>query len=709
MVLALASLAAACSRGPAEPRFRGAPLVLVSIDTLRSDHLPAYGYAGVQTPHLDRFRKDAILFRHAYAHVPLTLPSHVTMLTGLLPFEHGVRDNLGYQLDAGTHPTLARLLKQQGYATGAAVSAWVVRAASGLGEGFDFYDDRIVAPQGADAAGRVQRRGDETVARAEAWLERVKDRPFFLFVHLYEPHAPYEPPEPFKSRYPLAYDGEIATSDAIVGGLLDDLRRLGLYDRSLIAIVSDHGEGLGEHGEDEHGILLYRWALQVPMLLKLPGSARGGSSIAEPAELIDLLPTFVSLLDLPVPSGLSGRSLLTTGSGPRRVYAETYYPRIHLGWSELRSLLDQRHQYIEGAQRELYDIVQDPGERTDLAASQGELLRSRQAELARFPAALSQPRAAQSEEMAKLAALGYLGGAVATPSGPLPDPRASLPALAEVKAGFRLAAAGRDEEAVPILRRVLDHYPSLLDARYALGQALARLGRYAESYDAYREALRTSPSLAGAIGADLVRVCLELGRLSEAEANARVVAVASPAQGHELLARIALARDDLGAAEREARSVSGDAGAELGAAVVLAEVAIRRERYGDAVAVTEQATRMIREQNLLPTPDLEFLRGDALARLGRYDEAAAAFDAEIRGFPGNRKAYTRLAIVYGLQHRTVREVDRLLETMVAARPGRESMEAAARTLESMGDTAGARAWRRRAAARSPVRPAPTAH
>ncbi len=708
MVLALASLAAACSRGPAEPRFRGAPLVLVSIDTLRSDHLPAYGYAGVQTPHLDRFRKDAILFRHAYAHVPLTLPSHVTMLTGLLPFEHGVRDNLGYQLDAKAHPTLARLLKQRGYATGAAVSAWVVRAASGLGEGFDFYDDRIVAPQGADAAGRVQRRGDETVARAEAWLDGVKDRPFFLFVHLYEPHAPYEPPEPFKSRYPLAYDGEIAASDAIVGGLLDRLRRLGLYDRSVIAVVSDHGEGLGEHGEDEHGILLYRWALQVPLLLKLPGSARAGSSIAEPAELIDLVPTLASLLDVPAPPGLRGRSLLSAGPETRRVYAETYYPRIHLGWSELRSPLDERHQYIEGAQRELYDLVGDPAERTDLASTQGELLRSRQKELAQFPAVLSQPRAVQSEEMEKLAALGYLGGAVGATSGPLPDPRASLPALAEVKTGFRLAAAGRDEEAVAVLRRVLDRYPSLLDARYALGQALARLGRYAESYEAYREALRTSPSLAVAIGADLARVCLELGRLPEAEANARVVAVGSPAQGHELLARIALARDDLGAAEREARSVAGDAGAELGAAVVLAEVAIRRERFGDAVAVTDQATRMIREQHLLPVPDLEFLRGDALARLARYDEAAAAFDTEIRSFPGNTKAYTRLAIVYGLQHRTVREVDRLLETMVAARPGRESMEAAARTLESMGDAVGARAWRRRAAALPRTRPAPSA-
>ena len=697
MLLLLGS--AACTRSAQAPHFPGAPLVVVSIDTLRSDHLPAYGYRGVETPNLDRFRKDAILFERAYAQVPLTLPSHVTLFTGLLPFQHGVRDNLGYQLDPVAHPTLARLLRQRGYATGAAVSAWVLRGASGIGDGFDFYDDRIAAPAGgADAAGRVQRRGDETAARAQAWLRGVKDEPFFLFLHLYEPHAPYEPPEPFRSRYPLAYDGEIAASDAFVGGLLDELRRLGLYDRAVIVVLSDHGEGLGEHGEDEHGILLYRWALQVPLLLKLPGSRRAGESVQTPAALVDVMPTLLSLLGVKPEAGLPGRSLLEVAPPPRRIYAETFYPRIHLGWSDLRSLVDERDQYIEGARRELYDVVQDPGERHDLAASQGELLRSREKELAAMPSALKAPGGPRSEELQRLATLGYLGGAVAPGSGPLPDPRASLPVLAEVKSGFRLAAAGRDGEAVAVFHRVLDRYPSLLDARYEMGQALARLGRDQEAYDALREAVRTSPSLASAISPDLARVCLRLGRLAEAEGNARLAAAASPSEGHVLMAQVALARGDLAAAEQEARAVTADPGAELRAAVVLADVAIRRERFADAVAVTEAALRQIREQPLPPVPDLEFLRGDALARLGRYPEAQAAFESEIRSFPGNSKAYSRLAIVYGLEHRTVREVDALLERMVAARPGRDTLELAASTLESMGDAVGARAWRRRAVA-----------
>jgi arylsulfatase A-like enzyme len=696
-VLLVAALGAGCT-GSTPPRFPEAPVVLVSIDTLRADHLPAYGYAAVETPQLDRFRKDAILFENAYSHVPLTLPSHVSLLTGLLPFEHGVRDNLGYRLDARAHTTLARLLKQRGYATGAAVSAWVMRGASGLAEGFDFYEDRIVAPQGTDAAGRVQRRGDETAALARAWLEGVKDRPFFLFFHVYEPHAPYEPIEPYRSRYPLAYDGEIAWSDAIVGGLLDELRRMALYDRAVIVVLSDHGEGLGEHGEEDHGILLYRWALRVPLLLKLPGSRHAATAVSEAVGLIDVVPTLASLLGLPVPEGLRGRSLLERGRPPAALYAETLYPRIHLGWSELRSLVDERYQYVEGTKRELYDVVEDPRQLTNLVSTRGEDARARQKRLAEFPAARNDPGEVGSDELERLAALGYLGGAAGATSGPLPDPRESIHVLRDVKAAFRLAAAGRDEAAVTAFRSILAQYPSLVDARYELAQTLERLGRYAEAYDAFKATLRTSPSLAGPVSIALGRVCLKLARLDEAESAARIGLRGNAAQGRELLSRVALARDDLAAAEREARAVTGDAGAELGAALVRAEVAIRRQRFAEALAVIDQAERTIQEQRLTRVPDLEFLRGDALARLGRHAEAEAAFEAEIRGFPRNSQAYTRLAIVYGLQHRSVKDVDRLLEAMVAANPTRETIELAAKTLESMGDAQGARAWRRRSPA-----------
>lgn len=290
---------ASCGRarwksGP--PVFPGAPVILISVDTLRSDRLPFYGYGKVETPALSALRADSILFERAYTHVPLTLPAHVSIFTGLLPDGHGVHDNLGYRVDPKV-PTLAELLKKAGYATGGAVSSVVMSGTSGVGRGFDLWDDDIVPTRAHQAISRVQRPGDEAEASVERWLDGQK-APFFAFLHLYEPHAPYEPPEPFKSRYPDPYDGEIATSDAIVGRFLDFLKRKGLYDGALIVFLSDHGEALGEHGESEHGVFLYREVLQVPLLVKLPGGRNRGQSVATPVPLSDVLATIGKAVDL---------------------------------------------------------------------------------------------------------------------------------------------------------------------------------------------------------------------------------------------------------------------------------------------------------------------------------------------------------------------------------------------------------------------------
>jgi arylsulfatase A-like enzyme len=257
--------AGACGRGEKEV-YPGAPVVLVSIDTLRSDRLPAYGYTGVETPAIDAFRRDAILFERAYSHYPLTLPSHASILTGLLPGEHGVRDNVGYRLASDELPYLPRELKAAGYATGAAVSAFVLQGALGLAESFDLYEDDIEGKRDTPLGG-LQRPGRETLEAALPWLERVAGGPFFFFLHLYEPHSPYRPSEPHASRWRDPYDGEVAEADAIVGRLFAELTRRGLYDRAIIVLLSDHGEGLGDHGEEEHGIFLYREALAVPLLL----------------------------------------------------------------------------------------------------------------------------------------------------------------------------------------------------------------------------------------------------------------------------------------------------------------------------------------------------------------------------------------------------------------------------------------------------------
>ena len=218
-----------------------------------------YGYAGVETPVLSAFRKEAILFERAYSHVPLTLPSHGSIFTGTLPAVHGLRDNLGYTLNPKV-PTLAELLKTNGYATGGAISSIVLNGGSGIGRGFDFYEDTVEPKEANQALSRVQRSGAETEQLLARWLEaQPPDRPLFAFLHLYEPHTPYEPPEPYAGRYlSQPYDGEIAYADELVGRFLEVLKKKGLYDRALVVVLSDHGEGLGEHGEDEHGIFLYR-------------------------------------------------------------------------------------------------------------------------------------------------------------------------------------------------------------------------------------------------------------------------------------------------------------------------------------------------------------------------------------------------------------------------------------------------------------------
>lgn len=683
------------TRRPADTRSRGASLVLVSIDTLRSDHLPLYGAQGLETPALDAIAADGVVFERAYSPCPLTLPAHTSILTGLDPAGHGVRNNIGFTLDAAKHPTLATLLKARGYRTGGAVSAFVLRGATGLAASFDFYDDRIDAPAGASAAGAVQRAGPETMRRALAWLDSLAPGPFFLFVHLYEPHTPYDPPEPFRSRSASLYNGEIAFADSIVGTLVADLKRRALYDGTLLVVLSDHGEGLGDHGEKEHGILLYREALQIPLVVKLPGSRRRGTRVAEPVGLVDVLPTLAGELGLSPPPVLNGIDLFAGGSAPRakerRIFSETMYPRIHLGWSELRSLVGAREHFIEGVRTELYDVVSDPGETRDIFGSKADVAREFKRAMNKIEAPYTAPGQVASEDLRKLASLGYLAGA-SEAAGPLPDPRESLPILEDMKKAFTLGTQGRDAEALAGLRAVLARQPRFFDAQYAEAEVLARMGRLEEAAAAYAKALRLSPALAGSIALALARVTLELSRPDEAEANARIALKESPDEAHEILARVALERSNLEGAEREARLVHGGASLEAQGAVVLAEVALRRDRPRDALSILDAARSSTASKGLTSPRNLEFLRGDALARSTRLPEAVTAFREEIRAYPANTQAYARLAIVLALEHHTRDEVASLLETMYRASPSPATAKLAEKTLESIGDRAGAVRW-----------------
>ena len=698
--LAALALAGCGSRASRSPEFPGAPVILVSIDTLRADHLPAYGYSRVETPNIDALQRDSILFENAYSQVPLTLPSHLSMLTGLLPAEHGVRTNLGYHFDGSAHPTLARILRRHGYATGAAVSSYVLRGATGIDDSWDLYDDSV----GGDVewtrdVSLLKRPGGETVRRALAWVGSVKSKPFFLFVHVYEPHLPYEPPEPFRSRYGTTYDAEVAAADAVVGELVGQLKRDGLYDRAIVLLVSDHGEGLGDHGEQEHGILLYREVLHVPLLLKLPGSRDAGSRLGAPVALTDIVPTVTSLLNL---GGevRKGSSLLERGRGKgatEGIYSETYYPRIHFGWSSLRSLVDARRHYIDGPKPELYEIVRDPGEKADTLLADASVAQAMKKALQGYPTEFVSPGRVDPEVAERLKALGYLSESVPTRDDEgLPNPRDRVHVHERLKNANRLAAEGKNAEALGALRGLIAEDPGFFEARRDLAGTLARMGRYPEAAAAYREAMRSSPRLAGSVALPLGLVELEMGQLAEAEARAQAALPEDPGRAHQLLARVALARGDLATAESQARLAMADASAESEGALLLAQVHVARSQLPEALAVIEKTRARALEQGRNPPTGLEPLRADVLGRLGRFAEAEAVLRQDISAFPGRAQSYATLAVVLALQGRPRGEVQGILESMAKASPGRETILLGAKTLDFLGDKDAARAWRRRA-------------
>jgi arylsulfatase A-like enzyme/lipopolysaccharide biosynthesis regulator YciM len=681
---------------PVKPlSYEGAPVIVISIDTLRADRLPMYGYPRVETPHLDRFRRDAILFRNAYSHVPLTLPSHASLLTGLLPFEHNVRNNIGYTLAEGV-PTLPRMLKANGYSTGAAVSAFVLRGSTGLSRDFDAYDDAI-ASRGDSAIGHLYRPGRKTTAIASKWIAEHSSGPFFYLLHLFEPHSPYEPEEPFARRYRDRYDGEIATVDVIVGEFLDGLRASGIYDRAIVVILSDHGEGLNEHGEPEHGIFLYREAIHVPLLVKLPGSARKGETVSGAVGIIDVPKTIAELTGTATPAAMRGRSLLGRLADDRRIYSESLYPRIHLGWSELRSLADTRHHYIDAPRAELYDMTRDPGEKKNVIGDERRVASRMRQELAAFSSTITAPSAIDPEEARKLAALGYLSSTPSAASGPLPDPKDRI---GEIGAMVRASTLLRDRKwdaAAVAFRRIVEQNPRLSDAWNQLGTSLESAGRYEEAADAYKRAIEVTPELAGEFGLRRASMLLKLERFDEAQQHARLAEATNRGAMQVMLARIELARKNYGAAEAQARAAMGDPNHRIAGELILAQTLAQQGRAEEALAVVDQAGTAIEEQGGAPVESYEFIRGDIYGRLERYDEAIASFRREIEHFPQNRQAYANLYLVYMVLDRP-RDAQKTLEEMVAAIPGKPAMLFAAKTLESLGDSDGAARWRRRAEA-----------
>ena len=672
------------------------PVIIISIDTLRADHLPAYGYAGVATPAIDTFRADAVLFRNAYAQCPLTLPSHASMLTGLYPAQAGVRDNLGYTFDSAAHPTIPGILEGRGYDTGAAVSAYVLRSASGLGAAFDDYDDSIEVQPG-EALGTLQRSAGATIEIAQRWVDQHKTGPFFYFLHLFEPHGPYDPPEPFRARYSSnLYDGEIAAVDEAFGKFMQFLKQSGVYDRAVIIFMSDHGEGLGDHGEDEHGIFLYKEAIHVPLIVKLPAQRDRGTTHMEVAQLVDLLPSICSIVGAPVPAGLPGRSLLDKNSkGNISAYSETVYPRIHLGWSDLHSLIDSRFHFIESPSPELFDHIDDPGEKSNRLSDERRSFAEMRREVAARRTSFSPPAVVDPEEARKLAALGYLGSSAPSESASLADPKAHIDELRKMKTAMAAAQSGEYASAIRIYKDLLSKNPQFPDAWGQLAAAYRSAGMLEESADAYKRALQITPSLRQEIALSLASVLLDMGKYDEAYSHAQLALGSQASAARLLLGRVHLARREFSAAEQQARSVMSDAGYSLAAKILLGQALVGQRRYPEALETLTSAQQQARVSSSLFPPLLNFALGDALARSGRPLEAEAAFREEIRLYPRNRETYANLAVLLLLSGRNTAS-EEALNTMVRANPGPSSYEFAARTLEQVGARDAAARWRRRA-------------
>ncbi len=686
LLIALTLALVGCGRESSSPEPaaalpEGTPVILISVDTLRSDRLPMYGYERIETPALEGLRADSILFEHAYSTVPLTLPSHSSILTGMDPDHHGVRSNVGYVLKP-EDASLPRVLAGRGYETGAAVSAWVLRKETGVGAHFDFYDDDVGSATGISFA-NVQRPGAESAKIATNWILQRSDKPFFFMLHLFEPHMPFEPPADLQGRYQEPYDGEIVDADRIIGAFLDRLKQAGIYDRALIIFLSDHGEGLGDHGELGHGIFLYRESIQVPLLIKLPGSARGGETVEEPVSLTDLAPTVLGALDVSIPDSMKGANVLGSLDAERPIYSETLYPRLHLGWSELRSIISGENHYIEAPRPELYDIRADPAETENLLSDRRRVYARLRELLDDRPLALSDPSSVDREEAAKLAALGYLGSTVTTGDGELPDPKDKIGDMEELIEAMALASSADHRGAIDRFRKILEKNPALVEGWLQLGRLLDEEGRWPESLEAYREAMKLAPTSSGETALSIAEVLVRMERYDEALKHVELGEAINPARAGVIRARIALAEGDLQLAARLARAVPPGVQRDE-ADVVLAWILVESGDLEEAMHVVEEAAKRAAQREEKPPEGLLFVRGDILARMDRLDEAIKSFEMEITLYPGHLQAYGNLAVVNLLRGNRERVRD-IMAAMVRSNPNERARAFAAHTLHELGD------------------------
>lgn len=500
-LVAISAFWVGCGRGSA-PR----NVLLITLDTLRADRLGSYGYSAALTPALDGLAARGARFASATTTTPLTLSAHTSLFTGTFPTFHGIRDNTGFYVE-DTLTTLAEVLKASGYRTGGFVGAFVLDARWGIAQGFDeYFDDFDLTEDVGPGLDAIQRRGADVVDRALAWLGQPSEQPFFGWVHLYDPHTPYAAPSEYASRFPAtrdgAYDAEVAYTDAQVARLLAALDAAGRRDDTLVVVLADHGEQLGEHREQSHGFFVYDATVQIPLIVA--GPAVSPRVVPDQVRIIDVMPTVLDLVGVAPPAGVQGTSLRPSLDGQRQellAFSESWYPRFHYGWSELQAVRDGAFKFILAPTRELYDVAKDPGELTNLASADQaradrmeRALRALVAQTTRA-GAVKGPQAVDPAAEQRLRALGYVGSTSARhlEDRPRRDPKETIDLYNLLLLAGADSEAERYDEATAKVLKALAVDPEMIEGYTRLGNIHGKAGRHTEAVVAYQKALALDP------------------------------------------------------------------------------------------------------------------------------------------------------------------------------------------------------------------------
>jgi arylsulfatase A-like enzyme/Tfp pilus assembly protein PilF len=617
-------------------------VIVITLDTARADALACYGRKGIETPTIDGFAARGIRFDKCYAQTPLTLPSHVTLMTGTLPLFHGVRDNGGF-LTPLKLVTMAELFKDKGYETGAFIGAWVLDSRWGLNQGFDtYFDDFDLSKFRTISFETVQRPANEVMDAALPWLEARKDKRFFTWIHLYDPHSPYEPPPPFNTQYAAQpYLGEVAFADSELHRLWQFLETNGFLKNSLIVFAGDHGESLGEHKEQTHGFFIYQAAIHIPLIIVTPFSKLRRVVSSEVTGLVDVLPTVCEMAGLPVPVDVQGESLVPAFFGRRRAktalaYSETYYPLLHYGWSDLKSVQDGRYKLILAPVPELYDVVSDPREETNLVYREQSVYKEMSAAAEALIQASSRnayeadPSKIDAETREKLSALGYIASFTdpAKLRGKrLADPKDRIAVFNDLARAREAGVNGNPDEAIRIVQGIISTEPDTSAAAYEiLGASYIAKNELGRAEENLRKALELDPQLSN-VHYKLAWIAEKLGRLPEAEAEYVKELEILPHHFQALynLARVYDRTRNLGK-EQEVlkRCLEADPKFPL-TYLFLARLYLNRgERYAEAIDLVQKGIDLKPEPSMLPTAYL--LLADLYGRVG--DEARSRECAE---------------------------------------------------------------------------------